>query len=156
MAAAQVFEVVQPPANSSITVSHFIRCHGGIVPEWVPLHAKPYQGEIPRGRPIFEVNVAAEMAERAEFMQPVANDDQLLEEPDTIAYLRKKTGRQWSQQDFDQRQAVGFPDPYRPGSGVHGLPDLSRVFWSSDAIDRWIEAKRADLARLERLVGGKR
>ncbi|MES2360054.1 MAG: hypothetical protein V4529_17065 [Gemmatimonadota bacterium] len=147
-AAVQHFEVVNPPEGSSITLKHFIRCEGGVVPTWVEDCAKRYDGKIPPDRPVFVVDVPAEMAERAA-MVPEVVDLTRFTNAETMAYLH------WSESDYvTARDLFDFPknDAFREDFGVWiggGAGEPCRL---KSAIDTWLVNSRDKIAVLSRLI----
>ena len=163
MAQSQFFEVVERHGN--LTLQHLIEVEESPVPGWVWRIAKPFLDQdgkpraIPPDRPIFRVNVAAEMRERAEHQALAAAQapsNVCFEEPDVIVYLRQKTGQPWSQEDFDQRSALHpkFPTGRYLGGGYGSIP-TGRVGWFQRELDQWITESRDLVVTLTRLVGGK-
>ena len=156
-AADRNFEVTQVPENTSLSLLYFIRCRGrfqredeiAVVPTWVWDCAKPYDGPIPADRPIWDVDVSAEMAERAAMVTPVV-DLRRFTNAETMEYLN------WSEADYVlARDCYGFPknDAFREDAGViigGGTGEPCRL---KSAIDAWVAESRTKITTLTRLLG---
>jgi hypothetical protein len=150
-AADRIFEITTPPDNSALTPQYLVRCIGGVVPHWVERHARPFDGPLPPDRPIFDVNLGAEMAERAAA-------EAAFQQPDHVRFTNDELMRymDWDVSDYIMaRDIYGLPkaDGIRQtGNDLLGGGGGEPVRLKS-AVDAWVADWRAKLPVISRLVG---
>ena len=147
----RIFEITTPPENSALTPSHLVRCIGGAVPHWVERCARPFTGQIPPDRPVFEVNLGAEMAERTAA-------ETAFQQPDSVRYTNAElmVYMHWDVND------------YIAARDIHGLPPADGIRQTGNdllgggggepvrlksKVDAWAEDWRKKIPTISRLVG---